>query len=295
MTHRALAAFALAACILSASGTLAGQQAPSTASTPAPPQTALPDNLRAFQDSPDARVTFQRFQELLRQHPPAVGEVLARDPSLLTRADYLAPYPALLAFLQQHPEIARNPSFFLGGFEFRQRDKTDRAIDLFQGVLGGLAGLTVFSIVVSVLVWLVRAVIDHRRWLRLSRVQVDVHSKLLDRLQSNEDLLAYMQTPSGRRFLESAPITLDGEPRPGGAPLTRIVLSLQAGVVLIALGIGLRFVEWNMIQEVAEGFRVIGIIVISLGIGFTASALVAYAVSSRLGLIAARKTEASTT
>ena len=50
--------------------------------------------------------------------PPAVGEVLQRDPSLLTRADYLAPYPVLWAFLQKHPEIVRNPSFFLGRFEY---------------------------------------------------------------------------------------------------------------------------------------------------------------------------------
>ena len=274
------------ASILGTSGTLAAQQ-------PATPQAPLPDNLRGFQDSPDARVTLQRFQELLRQHPPAVGEVLARDPSLLN-SNYLAPYPALVVFLQQHPEIARNPSFFLGRFEFRERDPRDRSIELFEEILAGFGVGTMLILFLGMVAWLVRTVIDHRRWLRLSKVQVEVHTKLLDRLQSNEDLLAYMQTPSGRRFLESAPITLDGEPRPGGAPLTRIVLSLQVGVVLIALGIGLRFVEWNMVQEVAEGFRVIGIIAIALGIGFAASALVAYLISVRLGLLAGRKAEAST-
>ncbi|MGH9204177.1 MAG: hypothetical protein ACRD2A_23360, partial [Vicinamibacterales bacterium] len=133
-----------------------------------------------------------------------------------------------------------------------------------------------------------------RRWLRLSKVQVDVHTKLLDRLQSNEDLLAYMQTPAGRRFLESAPITLEGEPRPGGAPLGRILWSLQAGVVLVALGIGFWFVQRNVIQEVAAGFNVIGTIAVSLGIGFAASAVVSYLISVRLGLLAGRKAEAPT-
>ena len=29
------------------------------------------------------------------------------------REDYMAPYPALVAFLDQHPEIKRNPSYYL--------------------------------------------------------------------------------------------------------------------------------------------------------------------------------------
>jgi hypothetical protein len=254
----------------------------------------LPDSA-IVADSVDARVTRQRLHQLLRQLPPAVGEVLQRDPSLLTRPDYLAPYPALVGFLQQHPEIPRNPSFFLGSFNFQERDPQAASIELFEGILTGLALGSLFVLVAGVFVWLVRTAIEHRRWLRLSRVQVEVHTKLLDRLQSNEDLLAYMQTPAGRRFLEAAPITLEGETRPGGAPVSRIVLSLQAGVVLVALGIGLRAVEWNMVQEVAEGFRVIGMIAISLGAGFAASAVLAYLISAKLGLLPTRKAEGSAT
>lgn len=279
--------------LLFGSQNLLARQAPQAPAT-SPAQPPPPDSLRSFPPTPDARGTYQQFRQLLQQHPPAVGEVLARDPSLLT-PDYLAPYPALVAFLQQHPEIARNPSYFLGSYEYRDRDPRGRAIDVFENILGGIGLGSMFILLGGLFAWLVRTVIEHRRWLRSSRVQVEVHTKLLDRLQSNEDLLAYMQTPAGRRFLESAPLTLDGEPRPGGAPIGRILLSLQAGVVLIALGIGLRFVEWSMIQEVAEGFRVIGIIAIALGIGFAASAVVAYVISVRLGLLASRKAEASTT
>ena len=36
-------------------------------------------------------------------------EVLQLDPTLLWRADYLATYPGLAAFLEQHPEVAHNP------------------------------------------------------------------------------------------------------------------------------------------------------------------------------------------
>ena len=31
--------------------------------------------------------------------------------------------------------------------------------------------------------------VDHRRWLRQSKVQTEVHTKLLDRFTSNDDLL----------------------------------------------------------------------------------------------------------
>src|SRR5688572_3947444 len=65
-----------------------------------------------------AETTRERLRELLRQHPPAVREILRHDPSL-ANAEYLAPYPALVAFLQQHPEIARDPSYFFGSFDYR--------------------------------------------------------------------------------------------------------------------------------------------------------------------------------
>jgi hypothetical protein len=144
------------------------------------------------------------------------------------------------------------------------------------------AGVSAF---LGVFIWLVRSIIDHRRWLRLSRVQAEVHTKLLDRLTTNEDLLAYIQSPAGRRFLESAPITMEQEPRVTGAPVSRIIWSLQAGLVLAALGSGFWFVQRNVSADAAEGFFIIGVLAVALGVGFTASAVLAYVVSSRLGLV----------
>ena len=54
----------------------------------------------------------------------------------------------------------------------------------------------------------------------------------MDRFTANEDLLAYMQTPAAQRFLESAPLSLEAPSRPVGAPLSRILWSVQVGVVL---------------------------------------------------------------
>src|SRR5688500_11869603 len=67
--------------------------APILAQTPVPPPApqAAPqsDAERFLQDSDGARATRMRLQQLLRQYPPAVGEVLQRDPSLMNRPDYL--------------------------------------------------------------------------------------------------------------------------------------------------------------------------------------------------------------
>ena len=81
-------------------------------------------------------------------------------------------------------------------------------------------------------------------------------------------LLAYIQSPAGRRFLESTPITLDGESRPTGAPFGRILWSLQAGIVLLALGIGFWFVQNDVMPEIAEGFHILAVIAVALGAGF---------------------------
>jgi hypothetical protein len=248
---------------------------------PRPPAVVeLPDN---------AQETRMQLQRLLRQYPPAVGEVLMRDPSLMTRPDYMAPYPALSAYLSQHPEIARNPSFFLGSFFYRERDPKELAYQALGVMLGGLAGMAAFVVVVGLLVWVIRAVIDHRRWLRLSRVQTEVHTKLMDRLTSNDDLLAYIQSPAGRRFLESTPIALEGETRPTAAPLGRILWSLQAGIVLVALGIGFWLTQNRVMPEVADGFYVLGMVAMALGFGFALSSVAAYVISTRLGLVSATR------
>jgi len=230
-----------------------------------------------------AETTRERLRELLRQHPPAVGEILRRDPSLIN-AEYLAPYPALVAFLQQHPEIARNPTYFFGEFSYRPPVPRDRAYEMFEIVMAGL-GLTLLgTAILGTFIWVVKSIVDQRRWLKLTRTQAEVHGKLLDRLTNNEDLLAYIQTSAGRKFLESAPIAVDTEQAPNSAPLSRILWSMQAGVVLACLGIGFWIAQSRFPDDMGEGFFIIGTLVAALGIGFAISAGLAYVISQRFGL-----------
>ena len=296
MTKRALTASLLAL-------TLAGTAAPALAQQPAtrPPELVRPqealrrqlsDSERAVLDSQNAWNTQQDLWRVMRQYPPAVGEIIQRDPSLLQKADYMSAYPALAAFIEQHPEIGRNPGFYFGTYQYRERSSQDRAYNMMEDILGGLAGMTAGLMVLSVFIWLVRTIVDHRRWLRTSKVQVEMHTKLLDRLTTNEDLMAYAKSPAGSRFLESTPISLEAESR-ASAPVGRIIWSMQAGIVLMALGGGLLWVQKDAIEEVRQGISVIQAIVGSVGVGLIVSAVVAYVVSGRLGILPAKKVEES--
>jgi hypothetical protein len=256
-----------------------------TSQTPQSPPTVAQGTLPPIVEEQDAQQTRQQLADLLRQLPPNVAAVLRNDPSL-ANPDYLKAYPGLLGFIQRHPEVMRNPAYFFGTADFRENQPRDRAYMMFDDVVGGIGALVLIGTFVGVFTWLIRFFVDHRRWLRVTRTQTEVHTKLLDRLNNNEDLMSYMQSPAGRRFLESAPISLDDRaPRAIGAPMSRILLSVQAGVVLASLGTGFFFAQSQFPDDMGDGFYILGMLIGSLGIGFALSALAAYVISSRFGLV----------
>jgi hypothetical protein len=295
MKH-ALAAVLL---IVLAAGPLLAQEAPTPLRAPRPargqeaPRVPAPAPNLVYDGN--AQETQQRLQELLRGYPPSIAEVLALDPTLLTNQAYLEPYPQLSTFLSQHPEIAHNPGYFLPRFRNGQRNydgyNEPRVVALrtVGEALGGLAFLIGFLTVIGTIGWLLRSAIEHRKWLRVSRTHVDTHTRIMERLTSNDDLLAYMQSPAGQRFLNAAPIPLESGPRTLAAPFGRILLSVQAGVVIAFLGAGLiyasaRFSGNEIFSEAELPLFVVGTTAVAIGVGFFVSAVVAYGLSRRLGL-----------
>ncbi|MDP9172103.1 MAG: hypothetical protein M3N54_15905, partial [Acidobacteriota bacterium] len=226
--------------------------------------------------------------------PPTLRLVFTVDPNLLTNPAYLAPYPALGNFLTAHPEVARNPAFFVGSYIDRNSrfDRGSQGRDTWREILNDLSILGGLAMALGLLTWLVRTLIDYRRWSRLSKVQTDVHTKLLDRFSDNEDLRAYIQSPAGSRFLQSAPISLDAGPRSMGAPLGRILWSMQAGLVLAAAGGGLQVAAHQIAEDASQPLHVLGILGIAVGAGFVASAAISFVISQRLGLIENSRTAA---
>jgi hypothetical protein len=294
MTHTARPSFAVvfaAIAALSIAGPADAAQRPSTPSS-GQTRTSGQGQVESAPVSTNAKQTREALNEILADYPPSLGRVLKLDPSLLGNDAYLAPYPALLAFVRDHPEIERNVPYYFervnsDGFQTDERSRDRNEVrELIAGILGGIAGLIVFGVILSTIVWLIKTTLEQRRWNRLSKIQAEIHTKLLDRFTANDELLGYVQTPSGRRFLESGPSPLQETTRTMSAPFSRILWSVQAGVVLAIAGAGMLMVSGRFVpdSEPSHFFFVIGVLTLALGAGFFVSAIAAYALSRKLGL-----------
>jgi len=281
-----LSLLALVVHLAPAAAQTSGQAAPPPVEQSAAQQPADPVRL-----SQDARQTRQELEAILKRLPPAVGRVLRTDPSLMRNQSYVATYPALAAFLQQHPEVANNSGYYLENItvvfwrEPQLREPRSDAIALWGDFIEGLAMMAVFLVITGGVIWLVRTALDHRRWHRAFKVQSELHNKMLDRFTSNEDLLAYIQTPGGHPFLDAVPQPADIPTRPPYSPFSRIMWSVQIGLVLAAGAVGLILVSRRLIEEVAQIFFAAGVLALALGVGFVVSAAASLLLSQRLGLL----------
>ena len=254
--------------------TAAMAQTPPTPVSPVAPPAAM--------DS-DSGPTRNELQGLLRRYPPQVASVLRLDPTLLGNQAYMSNYPALATFIGQHPEVAHNPRYFFGGDD----DRGPGGYTIGREIMSDIGGFMVFVIMTSVGVWVVKTIVEQRRWNRLSTIQTEVHSKLMDRFTSNEELLAYLQSSAGKRFLESAPLPLDAGPRAVSAPVGRILWSVQAGLVMIALGLGFDIVSLRVSSAAAAPLYGIGVTSLLVGLALLVSAAAFYVLSRKFGLLQA--------
>ena len=263
--------------LLVLAATAFAQKQPATATTSATTTTVVTDA--------DSRETREQFKELLRRSPSEVGVVLKLDPTLFNNQQYLATYPALATFVAQHPEIGHNPNFYLDSV-WVPGDREPRLPShvVWDKIMEGFMILAIFGTIVGVVVWLIRTLVEQRRWSRQSRVQTEGHGKVLERLTSNDELLRYSETPAGRRFLESAPIPVESASRQISAPVGRILWSIQAGLVIAAAGIGLEWVSSGVDKDTAQPMWALGVVALCVGVGFVISAVVSFILSRRLKL-----------
>ena len=234
----------------------------------------------------DSAQTREQLREILHRLPPQVGKTLKLDPTLWTNESYVSHYPALAAFIKAHPEVTHSPAYYLEGVWIPSDPVPETvSIRMWRDMIEMIMIFFGVAMTVGVFTWLIKTIVDHRRWSRLSRVQAEVHNKLMDRFTSNEDLLAYVKTTAGRRFLESAPIPLDAGPRAVSAPIGRVLWSVQAGIVLAAAGVGLTLMSWSVDKDVAQPMSAMGVLAIAIGIGFVIAAAISYVLSKKLGLL----------
>jgi hypothetical protein len=244
-----------------------------------------------LEDDRGAQDTRERLRKLLDQYPPSVRQVLRIDTSLLSRPDYLATYPTLAAFLEQHPEIAHNPAYFVGLPDGRsdddRQDPRVESVRAFRNMVDWLGPVAIIFIITSALVGVIRTLLDQYRWRRSTQLQMDMQNKLIDRFAGGNELLAYLQSPAGRGLVDiHAPVFASSGPHMLDAPAGRIFWPLQAGIVLSFAGIGLHFLGNRIgFQEMNQPISGFGALVGAIGLGFIVSAIASFFLSHRLGLV----------
>jgi hypothetical protein len=237
---------------------------------------------------------------LLRLSPTLTAAVAA-DPSLLADQQYVArSNPELAQFIASHPDIARNPEFYL----FSKLNPSDRRRD--QGlqrviwpdltppqqqesnaprVVGEMIPILISLGFFAALVWIIRIFVESRRWNRAFKQQSEIHGRLIEKLGTSQELVAYMETEAGKRFLMNSPNAAGpefGQQMPN--TVSRVLTSLSTGIVLALLGVGFLLLR-NAGNDTPEPMLITGTLLLMPGLGFILSAGVTWVLAQRLGLM----------
>src|SRR5204863_5743803 len=154
--------------------------------------------------------------------------------------------------------------------------------EVYRRMLSDVTIFFVFIILLGALLWLIRTILEQRRWSRVASIQTEIHNKLLEKMSSSQELLAYMETEAGKRFLESSPFEIEAKSSPA-FPYGRILLSAQAGMVTLVVGVALIWLQ-GQLPDSAQPLLVFGTLGMALGFGLMFSAGLAYSLSRHFGL-----------
>lgn len=112
---------------------------------------------------------------------------------------------------------------------------------------------------------------------RRDRAQADVMTKMLDRLTTANDVVAFVESEAGRQFLQGPK---EAQTNQAG----RVLNSAQGGLVLAAAGVGM-LLGSNTALDARVFLLTMGGIVLCVGIGLVVSAALSYALLQRWGLM----------
>ena len=132
----------------------------------------------------------------------------------------------------------------------------------------------IFFTLIGFVIWTIFSTI---RRSKTAKLQAELQTKLLEKFGSGQELLAYVQSEAGKRFLES--LTMEQR-----TPYGRILGAAQVSVILILVSFAFLYLR-GRVAGADEGFLVFGTITLSLGVGFGLSAALSYYMSKSFGLL----------
>jgi hypothetical protein len=134
---------------------------------------------------------------------------------------------------------------------------------------------TIFGVFAFV-VW---TIATNARRAKVAQIVADLHGKVLEKCSGSSELMGYVQSDSGRRFLELAATS-------HANPAGRVLNAVQAGLILSLIG-GASILVSNFHHDldVRESFVTLGALVLAGGLGFLISAGVSYLMCKSWGLL----------
>ena len=133
-----------------------------------------------------------------------------------------------------------------------------------------------FFAVSAAIGWVIWSIAYNVRRGWVAKRRAEVHLRLLDRLGTAPEVLNYLQSPAGQQLLDAVGVER-------GSLIGRILGSVQAGFILVLLGLSLLLVRAFVVDDTA--LLIVGVPAIAIGAGFLASSAVSFRLSRSLGLI----------
>ena len=137
-----------------------------------------------------------------------------------------------------------------------------------------VAGFLMFVGMVGLVAWVMYLFVDARKRQGRLKAQADLNGRLLDKFASARDIVEFLQTPGGAQLMES--FSGDRE-----SPSRGVLRSTHRGIILGVLAMGCLALAWHY-RGSENPLLVIGVVLLSLGIGFLISAAVARHLSKTL-------------
>ncbi len=147
------------------------------------------------------------------------------------------------------------------------------------GLSDNALGAIIVSVIAFAVGWAVWVVATNIRRGRAAAKAAELQTRLLDRFTANQELIAFLEGESGRRYFEAMEIDMKN-------PAARILNGLQLGIVLLLLGISLLIVRAASDDEIVRIWLLLtGVPGIAIGAGFLISAGVSHRLSESWGLL----------
>ena len=129
--------------------------------------------------------------------------------------------------------------------------------------------------------FIVYVVVDGFRRRSQARMVAEFHTRLLDRIGSAKEFGDFFASDAGRRFIDTLSATENGSPH------GRILRSVQTGLVMLALGVGLFILtdQRTFSLEAMDGLVVTATVTAAIGGGLIVSTLITYLMSWQMGLL----------